>query len=291
MKTISPAFDFQGVTLPLTALKPIRQVKPFDAAFGKYRTILASIREVGVIEPLIVYPEAGVADSYFVLDGHLRLKALQELKRTDALCLIARDNDVLTYNDKVNRLSVIQEHAMIRRAIEQGVTPEAIAKALAIDLPQVLGKVNLLDGIDAEAVNLLKDRPITAKALRLSRRVKPARQIEMAQLMVASDNYSNAYAQALLVGTPADQLVGKKPTRLTRGLSPEEVARLEKEMEHLETELRSHQDRFGENSLRLNAAQRYVKRLLENANVKRFLGQKYRELLEEFESLLALESI
>lgn len=52
-------------------------------------------------------------------------------------------------------------------------------------------------------------------------------------------NYSNAYAQALLVGTPAEQLTGKKPTRLTRGLSPEEVARLEKEMESLETELRA----------------------------------------------------
>lgn len=291
MKTLSPAFDFQGITLPLTALRPIRQVKPADAAFGKYRTILASIREVGVIEPLIVFPEAGVANAYFVLDGHVRLKALQELQRTEAFCLIARDNDVLTYNDKVNRLSVIQEHAMMRRAIEQGVTPEAIAKALDVDLKQVMGKVNLLDGIHADAVNLLKDRPITATALRLCRRVKPARQLEMAQLMVASDNYSNAYAQALLVGTPADQLTGKKPTRLTRGLSPEEVARLEKEMESLETELRAHQDRFGENSLRLNAAQRYVKRLLENAKVKRFLATHYRELLEEFEELAALETI
>ena len=291
MNAVSAAFDFNGVTLPLTALRPIRQVKPSDGAFGKYRAILASIREVGVIEPLMVIAEQGVANSYFVLDGHLRLKALQELQRTEAFCLLARDNDVLTYNDKVNRLSVIQEHAMIRRAIEQGVTPEAIAKALDVDLKHVLGKVNLLDGIHADAVNRLKDRPITVGALRLFRRVKPARQTEMAQLMVAGDNYSNGYARALLIGTPADQLTGQKPAQLTRGLSPEEVARLEKEMEQLEGEVRVHQENFGENSLRLNAAQRYVKRLLENPKIKRFLGTRYAELLEEFSAVAALETI
>ncbi len=120
---------------------------------------------------------------------------------------------------------------------------------------------------------------------------KPRQVAGATEPATTSDNYSNAYAQALLVGTPADQLTGKKPTRLTRGLSPEEVARLEKEMESLETELRAHQDRFGENSLRLNAAQRYVKRLLENAKVKRFLATHYRELLEELEELAALETI
>jgi len=222
---------------------------------------------------------------------HLCLNAPQELSRTEAFCLLARDNDVLTYNDKVNRLSVIQEHAMIRRAIDHGVTPEAIAQALAVDLKHIRGKVNLLDGVQAEAVNLLKDRPITAGALRLFRRVKPTRQTEMAQLMVASDNYSNAYARALLVGTPPAHLTGQKPAQLTRGLSPDEIARLEKEMEHLEQELRVHQETFGENSLRLNAAQRYVKRLLENPKIKRFLANRYAELLEEFEALAALETI
>ena len=165
MKTIGAAFDFNAVTLPLTALRPIRQVKSGDSAFGKYRAILASIRQVGVIEPLIVYPEKGVPASYFLLDGHMRLKALQELKRTEAVCLISKDNDVLTYNTKVNRLSVIQEHAMIRRALDLGVTTEQIAQALDIDLGQVRGKATLLDGIHPEVVELLKDRPIDRKSV------------------------------------------------------------------------------------------------------------------------------
>lgn len=116
MKTVvHAAFDLAGVTLPLTSIHPIRQVKPSDHAFGKYKAVVSSIREVGVIEPLIVHPQRGSRDTYLLLDGHMRLKALQELGRTEAFCLIAKDDDAFTYNDKVSRLSLIQEHAMIVR--------------------------------------------------------------------------------------------------------------------------------------------------------------------------------
>ena len=38
MKTVvRAAFDLAGVTLPLTSIHPIRQVKPTDHAFGKYK--------------------------------------------------------------------------------------------------------------------------------------------------------------------------------------------------------------------------------------------------------------
>jgi hypothetical protein len=288
---VRAAFEFDGVTIPLSTIKPIRQVKSADGAFGKYRAILASIREVGVIEPLIVFPEKGATGSYFLLDGHLRLKALQELGQTAAACLIAREADVLTYNSKVNGLSAIQEHAMICRALDLGVTPEQIASALDLDVNAVRAKMNLLDGIEPEAVRLLKDRSIPASALRLFRRVRPARQIDMAQLMLASENYTTSYAAALILGTPADQLLGAKHGPLVKGLSSNEIERMEKEMESLECELRGTQDSFGENALHLSAAQRYVKRLLENPRVKKFLATHYPELWEGFESLLVLESI
>jgi hypothetical protein len=64
---------------------------------------------------------------------------------------------------------------------------------------------------------------------------------------------------------------------------------MEKEMEALERDCRLQQDNFGENPLHLNAAQRYVKRLLENAKIKRFIGNRYPEILEEFQELTVLE--
>lgn len=113
----------------------------------------------------------------------------------------------------------------------------------------------------------------------------------MAGLMRASENYTTSYTQALILGTPNDQLVSAKTAPLLKGLSADDVSRMEKEMETLEAELRGSQDSFGENALHLSAAQRYIERLVQNARVKRFLTQKYPELTEEFESLLALETI
>ncbi len=292
MKTVvRAAFDLAGVTLPLASIHPIRQVKPTDHAFGKYKAVVSSIREVGVIEPLIVYPQRGSRDTYLLLDGHMRLKALQELGRTEAFCLIAKDDDAFTYNDKVSRLSLIQEHAMIVRAIDQGVTADQISKALSIDIAKVRSSLNLLDGIDADAVELLKDKPITASSLRLYRKAKPMRQVDMAHLMVSGNNYTWAYAEALIIGTPADQLVGSTKRKETHGISEEEITRMEKEMEVLERDYRLYQDQFGENSLHLNTIQRYVKRLLENTKIKRFLGTRYPELLEEFQELAAIEAL
>ena len=47
---------------------------PFPAGIWesvKFKSILASVEEIGVIEPLVVYEENG---KYLLLDGHLRLQ-------------------------------------------------------------------------------------------------------------------------------------------------------------------------------------------------------------------------
>jgi|SRR5581483_1115997 len=289
--SLRQAFDIDGVMLPLAAIHPIRQVKPTDHSFGKYKSVLASIREVGVIEPLIVFPQKGRSGTYILLDGHMRLKALLELGRAEAFCLVAKDDDAFTYNDKVNRLSLIQEHAMILRAIDQGVTTTQIAKALDVDVGKIKAHLNLLDGIYPEVIDLLKDKPISADALRLFRKAKVVRQIDMAQLMISGNNFTRGYAEALIVGTPSDQLVNGKKSKAMHGISEEEISRMEKEMEAVERDHRLYEDNFGENSLHLNAAQRYVKRLLENSKVKRFLSSRHPVILEEFEGLAALDTI
>jgi uncharacterized ParB-like nuclease family protein len=290
MKTIQTAFGLDCIRVPVGSICEIRQVKPSDHAFGKYAAVLASIREVGIIEPLVVFPQRGTKGTYFLLDGHMRLKALKELGREEAECLVAKDDDAFTYNDKVNRLSLIQEHAMIERAIVNGVTPEQIAKALDVDLSRVRANRNLLQGIHPEVVELLKDKPITATALRLFRKVKAIRQLDMAQLMISSVNYTRSYAEALIIGTPPDQLAHGEKKEI-RGISQEEILRMRKEMESLEKDYRLHQEQFGENALHLNAAQRHVKRLLENPKIKRFIANRYPEILEEFQEVAAMESL
>jgi len=178
IKPVKPAFEMQGVVLPLDRIMPIRQVKPEDHTFGKYRSILASIREIGLVEPLVVHPQKGSRTSYLLLDGHMRLKALKELAIAEAACLVATEDDAFTYNDKISRVAPIQEHRMIMKAIEQGVTPEQIAKSLDVEVDRIRRNMNLLEGIHPDAVEMLKDKPITDGALRYYKKVKAVRQLE-----------------------------------------------------------------------------------------------------------------
>ena len=72
---------------------------------------------------------------------------------------------------------------MILRAIKNGVTEERIARSLHVDLYKIRQKRELLDGICPEAVQLLKDKRVTGSGFRELRKVKPMRQIEIAELL------------------------------------------------------------------------------------------------------------
>jgi ParB/RepB/Spo0J family partition protein len=288
---VKNAFELSGITLPLDRLLPIRQIKPGDHCFGKYRSILASIREIGIIEPVVVHPQRGAKDFYLILDGHMRWKALKELGKTEVPCLIATEDDAFTYNDKVSRIAPIQEHRMIMRAIEQGVTPEEIARSLDVQVEKIKYGMNLLDNIHPDAVEMLKDKPITEAALRIFKKVKEVRQLDFAHLMVSMGNYTVGYARALLIATPPDMLRKPHTPKAVRGLKAEDLTQMEKEMEALERDFRVYQDNYGENTLSLNVVQRYVKRLIDNTQVKRFLTKRYGDILEELSDLVAMDSL
>ena len=93
-------------------------MKPAIKESQKYRQISASVREVGIIEPLVVVPQNGKTGRYLLLDGHMRLAALKELGHAEVRCLIATDDEAYTYNKRINRLATVQEHFMILKAIK-----------------------------------------------------------------------------------------------------------------------------------------------------------------------------
>src|SRR5437773_9943032 len=113
-----------------------------------------------------------------LVDGHLRHAALLDLGLDTAPCLIADDDEAFTYNKRVNRLATVQEHYMIVRALERGVSEEKLARALNIDIKMVRTKRSLLNGINPAAVEALNDRSIDASVLASLRKMKPSRQLE-----------------------------------------------------------------------------------------------------------------
>jgi len=284
-------FEMRKIRLPLAVILPVRQVKDPEKTIYRYQTIVASIKEVGLIEPLMVHPQKGEAGKYWVLDGHLRLEALKALGETEADCIIANDDESYTFNARISRLAPIQEHKMIVKAVRSGVKPERIAAALNISVKKVRASMKLLDGIHDAAADLLKDKPISPKAIGLLKQVNCVRQIEIAELMVSANNFTSGYAEALVLGTPKEQLAQPQKPKVKEGLTPEEIGKMEQEMETLERDLKSVEESYGENMLNLTCARGFIKKLLDNAKVVRFLNTNYSDIFPEFEALVAAETI
>jgi len=288
---VSMAFRPEGATIKVDKILPVRKIKPSTKKTKKYRQIFTSIKEVGIIEHLVVYPQDNKSGSYLLLDGHLRLEVLKDIKQEEAPCLISTDDEGFTYNHKINRISSIQEHFMILNAIEKGVSEERIAKALNVNIAKIREKRDLLKGISSETVDLLKDRRISPKAINELRKMKPMRQIEVAELMIAANNFTVPYAKALLVATTKDQLVIRKKPQKMGGLSGDDIARMEQEAEKLERDFMIIKDSYGQNVLNLVLTAGYLSKLLNNARMVRFLSKNYSGILAEFQKIVETTSL
>jgi RepB plasmid partitioning protein/ParB-like nuclease domain len=283
------AFDPTPIVLPLEKILPVRQFKDGEKNLGRFRTIVASIRVVGLLEPLMVHAQKGGA--YTLADGHVRYHALKELGHTEALCLLADDDESFTYNHHVNHLAPIQAHRMISRAVKNGVSPERIAEALNVKVEVIISRMNLLVGIHPDVVDLLKDKQLSDSIFHILRKVKPLRQIEMAELMSSANNFTKGYAEALLKGTIPDDLVNPNEPKKARGMTPEEIARMEQEMATISSEFKAIESSYGETVLNLTLAKNYVAKLLANAKVSRFLAARHNDYFAEFQRIAATDRL
>ena len=181
-----PALGFipEPITLPLDRILPSRRLPEGVLTSRKFKQIVSSIEAIGLIEPLSVGKADKNTGQHILLDGHIRLMALQRLGFTDAPCLIATDDESYTYNNRINRISTIQEHFMICRTVERGVSPERLAKALDVDISYIHKKVGLLVGVCAEAAEMLKDQHFSPNLSGVLRKLKPTRQIQCVELML-----------------------------------------------------------------------------------------------------------
>ena len=287
--SVKAAFEGTSVRLAIADIQPLRRVTPIVKGSIKYAQIIASIREVGIIEPPVVARDRSAPGKYLLLDGHLRLEVLKDLGTESAVCLIATDDEAFTYNKRVNRLAIIQEHRMILKAIERGASEERIAKALNIDVKTLQEKKRLLTGICAEAVELLKDRHVPMAIFWVLRKMVPFRQIEAADLMISLNKYTASYGRSLLAGTPEDQLVEKPKSKLIKGLTPEQISLMERESANLDRDFKMAEQSYGTDHLDLVLAKGYLARLLGNARVVRYLAQHHQEFLSEFQKIAEME--
>ncbi|MES0881792.1 plasmid partitioning protein RepB C-terminal domain-containing protein [Roseibium sp. SCP14] len=282
------AFEKEPVTLTISKITPLRIVAESVKKTAKYAQIKSSVFYSGLAEPPVVAPDKSDAGKFLLLDGHIRIAVLQDLGIEEVTCLIATDDEAYTYNKRVNRLAIIQEHQMILKAIEKGVAEEVLARVLNVNIQNIKTKRRLLRGICSEVVELLKDKHVPINTFRELRKMKSLRQIEAAQLMIAMNKFSYTYAKSLVGATPPSQLSDETNPKKINGLSEEQIALMEQESAQLDREFHLLEETYGQDHLDLVIATGYVKRLIENARVVRYLAQNFPELLTEFQKITEL---
>ena len=285
---IKQGFQEKLIELGVEELLTTKSISIHAMKCRKYGQVLSSIREVGLIEAPVVAP-LKKGKGYLLLDGHLRIMALKELGVERVSCLISTDDETYTYNKYINRLSAIQEHRMIMKAVQSGVSEEKLARALNLDISTIRNKKCLLEGICPEAVELLKDKSVPEPVFRVLKKMKAPRQINAAMLMNDQNKFTSSYAKALLDATPANQLVNKgKPKKETPAILARQ-ARLEEESLALSREIGSLKEQYGTAMIDMTSMQAYLKSLLGNDAVAKYLRELHGPTFDKFKHIAELD--
>ena len=279
------AFKQNEVVLSIASIVLQKEISPSFRRSQTYRQIAASLEQVGLIEPVVVFPRG--PDDYLLLDGHARIDILKNRGISEVRAIFATDDEAYTYNKRVNHAPPIAQHFMILKALTNGVSEERIAASLNVNVANIRKRRDMLDGICPEVIEILKTQRVTADAFAALKKMKPIRQIEAAEHMTASGTYSVKFAKALLAFTRPEFLLEPLSTNQLEANSKGAKVMLEQETESLVRDLKAVEDSYGTDILALTVICGYIERLLGNIRVERHLSKHQPDILNTLRSSLA----
>ena len=181
--------------VPIVKLKPLSERK---ISRREYERIKASIEAVGLIEQLIVSPENG---SFLILDGVQRYRILLDLGVEEVPCILRQEKETFTCNRMVNHISPIQESRMIEKSLEE-LDEQTIASALGLSTIVHRLSKTLISQLHQAVAETLDAGSITRACAREFTYAKPERQLDILTMMKAHNDFSIAFARALILKTP-----------------------------------------------------------------------------------------
>jgi len=280
LATESAMDDSQGMDIPVIRLRPLRRRKISDR---EYDRILASIQAVGLIEPLIVYPEG---DDYVILDGVQRYRALIELGVEVMPCILGKQREAFTGNRMVNRVSPVQENRMIEKSLPE-LDEQTIAKALGISGIAHRLKKTLLKQLHPDIAAALDQGKITRHCAHELTHVKPQRQKEILSAMDGYKDYTIAFARTLIVKTPASLREGRKRKNDPWDKTAQRKNDLLKQLTEAEQKHDFYSRFYKQYTIDLLRLAIFARSLLTNSKVREYLDQHHRAIVERFEVVIA----
>jgi hypothetical protein len=168
--------------------------------------------------------------------------------------------------------------AFERRVVRLALS-DKLARALNVNIKRIKTKRTLFDEVCPEVAEVLKDKSVDSAVFALLRKIKPPRQLESVELMAAMNNYTARYAHALLAALRQEDLAQPDRPKKIRGLTPEQMARMEREMDGLQREFKAVAAGYGNTGLNLVVALGYISSLIGNPGVSGYLERHHPEIL------------
>jgi hypothetical protein len=151
-------------------------------------------------------------------------------------------------------------------------------------------KFKLLDGICSEAADLLKEKPCPMAVFETLKKMAPLQQVKAADMMIGGNNYSVNYANAILAATPQNLLADPEKPKKVKGVTPEYMARMERELANLQSAIKSIEHNYGVDNLHLTVVRGYLGKLVGNGRIARYLMRHRPEFLTEFQNIAEMTS-
>ena len=154
------------LTLPIGQLKP-GKMQP-RTSFEGIEMLVESVREYGLLQPILVRPLRDAADSYEIIAGERRWRAAQKAQLHDVPVVIRTIDDQdalqigLVENLQRSDLTPIDEAQGYKRLIDEySHTQEEIARMMGRSRPHVANTIRLLD-LPPAVQEMVRDGQLTA---------------------------------------------------------------------------------------------------------------------------------
>jgi ParB family transcriptional regulator, chromosome partitioning protein len=273
--------ESQAMDIPIIRLRPLRDRK---VSKREYDRILVSIKAIGLIEALVVYPEG---EDFVILDGVQRYRALLELGVEIVPCILGKRREAFTGNRMVNRVSPVQENRMIEKSLEE-LDEQTIAAALGLSGIGHRMKKTLLKQLHPEVAAAFDQGKITRTCALELTHVKPPRQKEILTVMDGYKDCSLPFARSLILKTPPSL----RETRRRRKHDPwNKTAKRKDDLLKKLTDAEQKHDFYSrlykQYTVDLLRLAIYARSLLTNSRIREYLDQHHPDIVGRFEAIIA----
>lgn len=279
---MEPTHNVNGRDIDLKLLHPLNEQNFNLQTHQGFRKIVASIKAIGLIEPLSVYQEDG---RYIILDGYLRYLACQQLDIETVPCMVYADKQAYTFNKNVNRLTPYQEMRMLRKSLEN-IDEPTIAQAFGMKSIRFRLAPTLIKQLHPDVVTAFKEDLIGKVTATTLLDVVPERQADIVREMKERADCSPSFCRALVIQTPESQRSKKRMS--SKAWAENDIKRQDMvtRLEHAEQQHSFYAGLYRQYSTDLMKLTFYVRKLLGNERVEKHLTAHHPGIVSRFKEVL-----